>query len=395
VSRHGLPFRRTEGHARTLRPWLPFRVLTCRPGRVSDLLSWDSSDKPSFACLTACTVSWTVQTLRSTWPGEVGCRDSPPPACLPSVHSPESTLLPTRFGPEAACLGIVFRPRGFAPPRRLPPLGRLRACCIPLPVMGFAAFPAIGFRVDPATWTSQAPSRRSTEAFPATLFTPLEEFPPTAAAPRHRGRCPLAVPSRLARLLRSPPLPESTLGDPLDGSVGFEALLRRRVRDAIRPLPAGGRPILPGLRSPSRSFPEAREPPRSLTLALHRPCNSKSPRRAGAPFRTHSACALRATPAASLRRAIGWDDCIGRRPKTLAVATWHQTSKKSRRTSPTGKHRRGRNRLMSRIEALRRPKTIQGRGSMRTESLRRFTESRERVSCSPGPDRSQDPGRRW
>jgi len=165
-------------------------------------------------------------------------------------------------------------------------------------------------------------------------------------------------------------------------------------RDAIRPLPAGGRPILPGLRSPSRSFPEAREHPCSLALALHRPCNSKSTPRAGAPFRTHSACASRATPAASLRRAIGWGDCIGRRPKTLAVATWHQTSKMFRRTSPTGKHRRSRSCMMSRIEALRRPKTVQGRGSMRTESLRRFTESRERVSRSPGPDRSQDPGRR-
>jgi hypothetical protein len=312
--------------------------------------------------------------LRPALPCEVGCRDTPPPTSLPSVHSPEPTLLPIRFGPEAACLGIPFRPRGFAPPRRFPPLERPRACCIPLPVMGFAAFRAF--------------------AVLATLFTPLEEFHSTAAAPRHRGRCPLAVPSRPARLFRSALLPESTLGDPLDGSVGFEALLRRRVRDAIRPLPAGGRPILPGLRSPSRSFPEAREHPRSLALALHRPCNSKSTQRAGAPFRTHSACASRATPAASLRRAIGWGDCIGRRPKTLAVATWHQTSKMFRRTSPTGKHRRSRSCMMSRIEALRRPKTVQGRGSMRTESLRRFTESRERVSRSPGPDRSQDPGRR-
>jgi len=82
------------------------------------------------------------------------------------------------------------------------------------------------------------------------------------------------------------------------------------------------------------------------------------------------------------------------RPKTPPSSTWHQTSKMFRRTSPTGKHRRGRSRMMSRIESLRHPKMDQGRGSMRTESLRRFTESRERVSRSPGPDRSQDPGRR-
>jgi hypothetical protein len=35
----------------------------------------------------------------------------------------------------------TFRPRGFAPPRRLPPPERSRACCIPLPILGFAAFP--------------------------------------------------------------------------------------------------------------------------------------------------------------------------------------------------------------------------------------------------------------
>jgi len=255
-------------------------------------------DKPSFA-LTTRAVSWLCRPCGPRCLCEVGCRDTPPPTSLSSVHSPEPTLLPIRFGPEAACLGIPFRPRGFAPPRRFPPLERPRACCIPLPVMGFVAFRAF--------------------AVLATLFTPLEEFHSTAAAPRHRGRCRLAVPSRPARLFRSAPLPESTFGDPLDGSAGFEALLRRRVRDAIRPLPAGGRPILPGLRSPSRSFPEVREHPRSLALALHRPWNSKSPRRAGAPFRTRSACASRATPAASLRRAIGWDGGISARPKTLAV----------------------------------------------------------------------------
>lgn len=67
------------------------------------------------------------------------------------------------------------------------------------------------------SWSGPAPVRdrhpvgRSADAFPATLFTPLEEFHSTAAAPRHRGRCPLAVPSCPARPVRSAPLPESTL----------------------------------------------------------------------------------------------------------------------------------------------------------------------------------------
>lgn len=208
------------------------------------------------------------------------------------------------------------------------------------------------------------PSKNSTRPQPhhVTVAVAPLPFPPVPLVPSDRLRC------------RSRPLEIR-----MDRSVGFEAFLRRRVRDAIRPLPAGGRPILPGLRSPSRFFPEAREHPRSLALALHRPWNSKSPRRAGAPFRTRKTCVSQATPAASLRRATSGGGRIGMRPKTLAVATWHQTSGRFRRISPTGKHRHGRSRLTPRIEALYRPKAEKGRGSMRTESLRRFTESRERV----------------
>jgi hypothetical protein len=35
---------------------------------------------------------------------------------------------------------ILFRPRGFAPPRRFTPHRGVRACCVPVPDMGFAAF---------------------------------------------------------------------------------------------------------------------------------------------------------------------------------------------------------------------------------------------------------------
>jgi hypothetical protein len=51
-------------------------------------------------------------------------------------------------GPEGPATGLscgypppdALRPRGFAPPRRLHPQKGSRACCIPLPVVGFAAF---------------------------------------------------------------------------------------------------------------------------------------------------------------------------------------------------------------------------------------------------------------
>ena len=49
-----------------------------------------------------------------------------------------------RFGLEGATPEVSFRPRGFSPPRRLPPLCRLRACCIPLPILGSTALlPAV------------------------------------------------------------------------------------------------------------------------------------------------------------------------------------------------------------------------------------------------------------
>jgi hypothetical protein len=368
-----IPVPKNENHERTLRPWLPYRVLTCRPGRISrpPLLGFVPTYRSSRAHNLRC--EWASQTLRPARPGEVGCRDSPPPTSLPSVHSPEPTLLPTRFGPEAACLGIPFRPRGFAPPRRFPPLERPRACCIPLPVMGFAAFRAF--------------------ALPATLFTPLEEFHSTAAAPRHRGRCPLAVPSPRARLFRSPPLPESTLGDPLDGSVGFEALLRRRVRDAIRPLPVGGALSFLGFVPLQGPFLRLE----STRALLRSPCIGCGIRK------IHRVQELRSAPARlALRGPHRPPPCGGRSGGMTASAGVRRRSPSPPGTrhrgvpknSPTGKHRRSRSCMMSRIEALRRPKADQGRGSMRTESLRRFTESRERVSRSPGPDRSQDPGRR-
>jgi hypothetical protein len=93
---------------------------------------------------------------------------------------------------------LPFRPRGFAPPRRFPPRSEPRACCISLPAMGFVAFP--GFPC-PISSPSRPPERSMGAAryMVAVLATrsPFEESPSPPAAPRHRGRCLLAVFARV------------------------------------------------------------------------------------------------------------------------------------------------------------------------------------------------------
>jgi hypothetical protein len=142
---------------------------------------------------------------------------------------------------------------------------RSRACCIPLPVMGFIAFlGSLGFPAGP--WTNPG-AVGSADALPATIFTPLEGFPSTTAAPRHRGRCPLAVPPDSARHLQPHPLPESVANASLNRSVGFEALLRHRVRNA--------HPIVANRKAPSPSwasfpFKVLRDDETNPRLAPHR-----------------------------------------------------------------------------------------------------------------------------
>jgi len=54
---------------------------------------------------------------------------------------------------------IVFRPRGLSPPRRVAPLMGLRACCIPKPAVGSAAFPAPATRPPSSHPTPRCPLR--------------------------------------------------------------------------------------------------------------------------------------------------------------------------------------------------------------------------------------------
>jgi hypothetical protein len=70
--------------------------------------------------------------------------------------------------------------------------------------LGFAAF-----RVLEQPKESEQARTRATRTFPATGFTPFEEFPSFAAVPHHCGRCPRAVagdpPDEAPIRLRGPP----------------------------------------------------------------------------------------------------------------------------------------------------------------------------------------------
>jgi hypothetical protein len=164
----------------------------------------------------------------------------------------------------------MFRPRGFSPPRRLSPRPGPRACCIPLPVLGFAAFPAT---------CSQRPETRATRRrsvleigarqarFPR-RNRPFEEFPPPAAVPCHHGPLP---PCRQAPLGWSRPLLPVAGRQKWCGpkeALDFEVLLRERVRCARHPFGCRIARSFHGLVSPSRpdalrGLPDQRPSPRA------------------------------------------------------------------------------------------------------------------------------------
>jgi len=119
-----------------------------------------------------------------------------------------------RFGHEDFRFAIPFRPRGFAPPRRLPPPGGRGLVASRCQSWGSSRF------LLPSSRTIRCTRQRcfgGAGAFPATPFTPLEEFPSTAAAPHHCGRCPRAVPSDPSELSPVVPLPVPQLRAQLEG----------------------------------------------------------------------------------------------------------------------------------------------------------------------------------
>jgi len=72
-------------------------------------------------------------------PAFLGLDPSGSPSPTPAAVHSRRVRRPS-IGPWLPGHDIAFRPRGFSPPRRVSPRRRARACCIPVPDMGFAAF---------------------------------------------------------------------------------------------------------------------------------------------------------------------------------------------------------------------------------------------------------------
>jgi len=176
--------------------------------------------------------------------GSLGRRASGAPASSPPrgpLHrralwssTPGPSLRRARFlRPVRATGQVSFRPRGFSPPRRLAPTAEpvasyrllaLRACCIPLPILGFVAFLLTPGRFRPA-------------AVPRDAFTPRRISLPTAAPgspPPPEGGCVHAVrvpscrssPQRRWLVSRERSTRPSSWSR---RSAGFKALIRRQV----------------------------------------------------------------------------------------------------------------------------------------------------------------------
>jgi len=114
--------------------------------------------------------------------------------------------------PRVPPLEVLFHPRGFSPPRWFPPLLSLRACCIPLPILGSAAFLCLALR-------SKTGPR---DTFPRRRTYPSKNSPSTAA-PRHRGPCAPCRSLRIAAAPRRGPL----LGSCSEAVGGSEASASR------------------------------------------------------------------------------------------------------------------------------------------------------------------------
>jgi hypothetical protein len=191
----------------------------------------------------------------STVSGHDGRSRMPPPR----VHSRGSREPTSRSSPRADLSrhtlrrsrchrARTFRPRGFSPPRRFSPREDPRACCIPLPVLGFEPFPASCDLI-----RRPGPHWR----FPTRGFAPSEGLHSPAAAPRHRGRCPHAVPtdrealSPRARPPRRCRAPRTSTANRFRFPISTRFLRRRRLQGlAPRAAAAEAARHPPGSRSP-------------------------------------------------------------------------------------------------------------------------------------------------
>jgi len=159
------------------------------------------------------------------------------------------------FGPEGSTLEVLFHPRGFSPPRWVPPLHPLRACCIPLPILGFAAFPCLALRSKTGP-RDTSPRRRT---YPS-------KNSPSTAAPRHRGRCAPCRSLRITAAPRQGPLLDSC-SDAVGGSEASASRLcsvigsgtprrrcrRRKIRSFLGFVPLQGSLLATGASAPPSS----------------------------------------------------------------------------------------------------------------------------------------------
>jgi hypothetical protein len=108
------------------------------------------------------------------------------PTLRPSTDIPLARPLPEAeapFGPTAPPVSTRVPPAWFRTTSAAFSARRPRVCCTPLPVLGFAALHDAFFRNAPERATGEPTPVPATQGLP-----PFEEFPPSAAVPRHRDR---------------------------------------------------------------------------------------------------------------------------------------------------------------------------------------------------------------
>jgi hypothetical protein len=213
----------------------------------------------------------------------------------------------------------------------------------------------------------------------------------TAAVPRHRGRCPLAVGRRSCSAPRPTLLPAPSAELHRAGAStsrrcsAVESGHPTIVADRLASCPSMG--FVP-LRGPSE---RTRHSCRRSQCCRRRKSEEKRAYQQQAPFRIHSVRTLQ-TRADSLAEVEHGGD-TSHRSEDRTAATWPRHRRRSEERHQPGCINLPEGSSTPRTESVSRPKTSAVEYSMRSESLLRFTGERPEAD-PPEPDRSQDPGRR-
>jgi hypothetical protein len=240
---------------RTLGPWLPCRV------RTPAAPVGQPTSSRGFPCVSSRTPPPQLALRVPARPFDRADRRSPesrhPSTDIPSsVHS--RTRLPARASasrepPSKSCSVPVVS-------HHLDGFLRSEVAGLLHPAAGHGVRRVSCHRV-PGRPLDESRSRRECRCIPRDAFHTPRRIPPD----RSRTTSPWPLPPcrslRPARHLRPPPFPETTLGAPRRGVPTSRLCSAIESVTPSRPFPAGRRPILPGLRSPSRAFLSAREHP--------------------------------------------------------------------------------------------------------------------------------------